>query len=107
MEDVVDFPFPRQGEFDGERRNNLLDLEEAMIFVVQLPRWSAGFDVPAVEHNEVADLVHGCLPTIGVYVPAHSLLCCVQTLPGLFSGILLAGLREFAAAGLVAMGWNP
>jgi len=53
MENIVYFPFPREREADGERGNDLLDLEGAMIFVVQLFRGSARFDVAATKHYQV------------------------------------------------------
>jgi len=36
MEDVVDVPFARQGEADGEGRDNFLYLKGSMVLVVQL-----------------------------------------------------------------------
>ena len=83
MEDVVDFPFPGQREADGQGRNDFLDLEGAMILVVQLPRGAARFDVAPVEHYQVSYLVSRGFLSCRIGVSAHSLLCIFQSLPGL------------------------
>ena len=54
-----------------------------MIFVVQLPRGTARFDVVAVEHYQVSYLVCGGFLSCQIGVPAHLLLCFFQPLPGL------------------------
>jgi len=83
MEDVVYLPFPWEREGSGERRDEFFDLEGTMIFVVHLPRGATRLDVATVEHNQVPNLVCGGLLSLGVCVPAHSLLCRLETLSGL------------------------
>ena len=82
LEDIVDLLFLRESEPNGERYDDFLSLEGAMILVVQLPGRTAGLDVPSVKDNQVADLVFGGLLSIRIRVLAHSLLCCLQTLTG-------------------------
>jgi len=83
MEDVVYLPFPWERETSGERRDEFFDLEGAMIFVVHLPRGATCLDIASVEHNQVPHLVCGGLLLTGVCVPAHLLLCRLETLSGL------------------------
>ena len=80
MEDVVDLPIPRQREADGERGDDFLDLKRAMVFVVQFLRWSAGFDIPSVEHYQVSHLVRRRFLSGRVGVSAHLFLRIVQSL---------------------------
>ena len=75
MEDVVDLPFPGQREFDGEWGDDFLDLEGAVVLVIQLLGGAPSLDVPTIEHYQVADLVCRRLLACGVCVPAHSILC--------------------------------
>ena len=51
MKNVMDFPFAGKHESDGQRRNDLLDLEGTVILVIQFLRWTARFNVASVEHN--------------------------------------------------------
>jgi len=78
MEDVVDFPFARQGVTDGEGRDNLLHLKGFVVLVVQLFRRSARFDVAPIEHEQVPYLIHRRLDSFRVRIAAHSLLCCFE-----------------------------
>jgi len=76
MEDVVDLPFPGEGESDSKGRDDSFHLKGAMVLVVQLPRGSARFDVASVEHHQVSDLVLQDLSALGVRVVTHSFVCC-------------------------------
>ena len=57
MEDIVDLPLPRQREPNHEGENDFLNLKGTMVFVVQLLRWLACFDVSAAEHYQISYLV--------------------------------------------------
>ena len=80
MEDIVDLPLLGQRKADSERGDDLIDLERAMIFVVQLLRWSVRFDIAATKHYQVSYLVCGRFLSCWIGVPAHSLLCLFQPL---------------------------
>jgi len=82
MEDIVDLPFSRQREVDGEWGDDFLDLKGTLIFVVQLLCWVTHFDVAAVEHHQVSYLVCWGFFSYWVGVPAYSFLCRLQSFPG-------------------------
>jgi len=83
MEDVVYLPFPWERETSGERRDKFFDLKGTMIFVVHFPRGATCLDIASVEHDQVPYLVCGGLLATGVCVPAHPLLCRLETPLGL------------------------
>ena len=70
----MDLPLSGQCEADGQWGNAFLDLEGTMIFVVQLLRWSARFDVTAVEHYQVSYLICWGFCSGRVGIAAHSFL---------------------------------
>jgi len=115
MEDIVDLPLPRQRETGGERRDDFLNLEGTMIFVVQFSRGSARFDIVSVEHNQISYLVCRRFLSVRVGVSAHSVLCSLQpssTTPSCTICIqcvynVLAGFSGFILGGLTTVGWNP
>ena len=78
----MDLPLPGQREVNSEWGDDLLDLEGAMIFVVQFPRGAACFDIAAIKHYQVSYLVcQGFLSRrIGVLV--HLLLRFFQSFLG-------------------------
>jgi len=78
----VDLPLPGQREVNSEWGDDLLDLEGAMIFVVQLLRWSARFDVASIEYYQVSHLVCWGFLSVWVGITSHSLLCIFQPLSG-------------------------
>jgi len=71
MEDIVDHPFPRQGEPNSKGQDNLFYLEGTMILVVQLLEGSARFDIASVEHHQVPNLVLRGLDSLGVRITAY------------------------------------
>ena len=74
MEDVVDFPFSKQGKADGEGRDNFLHLKGSVVLVVQLFRRSMRFDIAPVEHDQVPYLIHRRLDSFRVSAATHSFL---------------------------------
>ena len=85
MEDIVDLPFSWECKADGERREEFFDLEGTMIFVVHLSRRATRLGVSSVKHNQLPNLVCGGLLSTGVGIPAHSLLCRLES----FSGVIV------------------
>jgi len=85
MEDIVDPPLPEKCELNGKGRDDSFHLEGTMIFVVQLLRWSARFDIVPVEQDQVPYLVGGGLSPPLINVAMHSFLHCLQS----FSGLLV------------------
>ena len=82
LEEVVNLPLPGKCESDGEGRDDLFHLEGAMIFVVQLFRWSTRFDVASVEHDQVPYLIFGGPGSLGVHVATYPLVCYFLSLCG-------------------------
>ena len=82
VEDIVNLPFLGKRESDGEGQDDLFHLEGAMIFVVQLFRWSTCFDVASVEHDQVPYLIFGGLGSLGVRVATYPLVRCLLLLCG-------------------------
>ena len=89
MKNVVYFPFARKRESYRECGNNFLDLKGTVIFVIQLLRGSARFDVAPAEHYQVPYLeCWGFLPC-WVRISPHSFLCFFQP----FSGFVVHGVH--------------
>jgi asparagine N-glycosylation enzyme membrane subunit Stt3 len=67
--------------------------------------------VATAKHNQVSDLAYGGHFPIGVYIPAHTLLCRLKALPGLVVHgvhpvrIDLAGGVERITGSRVGGGW--
>jgi len=82
MEDVVDLPFPRYREADGQQGNDLFYLERTMIFVVQFLRRAARFDIASVEPYQVSYLVSWGFRSLGVCISLYPFLCFLQPSTG-------------------------
>jgi len=65
-----------------KRRDNFLHLEGTMIFVVQLLRWLACFNVVPTKHDQVSYLVHWRFLSCRICVLAHVFPGHFQTFSG-------------------------
>jgi len=74
VEDVVDLPFPRQREADGERGDDFLNLKGTVVFVVQFLRRAARPNVASAEHDQVSHLIGWRWLSAWVGVQSHSFL---------------------------------
>ena len=89
MENVVDFPFPGKCKTYRKWGNDFLNLEGAMILVVQLLRGSACSDVAPIVYDQGSHLICRGFFSGWVRVSVHSFLRGFQA----FSGFLVYGLH--------------
>jgi len=83
MENVVNFPLSEKCEIYHKWGDDFLNLEGAMILVVQLLRWSVSFDFVSAEYNQVSYLVYQRFLSGWICVSVYSFFCYFQTFPRL------------------------